>query len=137
MTFYPFLVVERALMVNDKDIPLLTVWLDFIQFLGAVCDRMPKKVRFTLSRRVYDLALEVAELIVDAKYSQVDSKCINKMNKSVTKIRLLLRVAYDFQMIKRFLFPTAEIQHVARRILIFIRSLSLYTNKAVLFSYLR
>ncbi|MFK7873221.1 MAG: four helix bundle protein [Oligoflexales bacterium] len=86
-------------MSLDGELLLLSGWLDFIKALGLVCDRMPKKVRFTLSRRVYDLALDVSERIVDAKYSQVKRSDLQDINRSITKIRILLRIARESQFI--------------------------------------
>ena len=56
---------------KQADEPVIFVkWMDFITWLLPVTGKFPKHVRFTLVDRIDNLALDITEDLVDARYSK-------------------------------------------------------------------
>lgn len=55
---------------NDKDLPIFVKWLDFLKWLLLTTDKFPKKSRFTFSDRINNLALNIVEDLVEARYTK-------------------------------------------------------------------
>jgi hypothetical protein len=51
------------------DPPLFVLWYDFAKWLLAKTEKFPKRVRFSFSNRIDNLALDIIEAIVEARYS--------------------------------------------------------------------
>ena len=57
-------------MANPSDYPIFNHWYTTINWLLERCDRMPKHVRFTVSGRIVNLAMDTTELILEAIYTR-------------------------------------------------------------------
>ena len=57
----PDMVVPR-----DGDLPVFVAWLDFLEWLLPTTAKLPKHVRFTFVNRIDNLALDIAEDLVEA-----------------------------------------------------------------------
>jgi len=106
-------------MMNSNgpdDLPVFVRWMDYLNDLHVVLDRMPKKIRFSLSDRIFNLSLEVAEKLVKARYQKKKGPILNDINLSLEKIRILFRIAHegkfintkDFYRINKVLFEIGK-----------------------------
>ena len=58
-------------------------------------EKFPKRVRFTLSSRIDNLALDVLEKIVEARYTKDKSAALTQASLLVEKLRVLLRISHE------------------------------------------
>jgi len=83
----------------SNDFPLFLQWLDFLKWLLSTTEKFPKRVRFTFSDRINNLALSVVEDLVEARYTAHKISVLKKINLTLEKIRILLRIAYETQIL--------------------------------------
>jgi len=90
----------------------LTGWL-----LGRTA-KFPRRVRFTLSNRIDNLALDIFEALVEARYTRRRAPILRRINLDLEKLRLLLRLARDQQHLDYGAFARAceEIDAVGRMV---------------------
>lgn len=84
------------------------------ELLGWLLDhtaRFPRDVRFTLSQRIDNLALDVYERLVEARYARERGAILRRVNLDLEKLRLLLRLATD-----RKHLPVRSLEHAATRL---------------------
>lgn len=64
--------MKNQQQTNNKhnDLPVFVKWLDFLEWLLRVTERFPKRVRFTFSDRINQLALDVVEDLIEARYTR-------------------------------------------------------------------
>jgi four helix bundle protein len=77
------------------DLPVFVKWTDFLKWLLHATDKFPKKVRFTFSDRINNLALSVVEELVEARYSSHKKVILKTANLRLEKLRILLRISYE------------------------------------------
>lgn len=77
---------------------LLLNWETFVsQLLLRTC-RFPKVIRFTLTQRIENTAIEILENFVKARYRKIDRyQQLQTINLQFEKLRFLLRVAFARQ----------------------------------------
>jgi hypothetical protein len=73
--------------------------MELLGWLLPTTERFPQKVRFTLARRIDDLALDVVEDLVEARYSKARGAILDRANLRLEKMRVLFRISHD----RRFL----------------------------------
>ncbi len=56
--------------MSMPDPPLFVLWYDFLNWLLQKTEKMPKNIRFTLTSRIDNLALDIIEGIIEARYSR-------------------------------------------------------------------
>ena len=83
--------------VPTDELPLLLHWE---RTLGDLLDRtqkFPKSVRFTFSTRIDNLALDVMERLVEARYASGHDKrkLLRGADSALTRLRILLRLCRD------------------------------------------
>lgn len=98
-------------MPNPQDYPVFEQWYRATDWLLDKCEKMPKDVRFTLSNRIGNLALDILEGITEAIYTKERSRMLNKLNLMLEKLRLLLRLSHD----RRYL-STAQLGYISKEI---------------------
>lgn len=86
-------------------------WYDFLKWLFEKTEKMPKKVRFTLSDRINNLALDIMEGLIEARYSRKKSEILRRVDLDMEKLQILLRISHD----QRFL-DTKGYEYASRRI---------------------
>ena len=96
-----------------EELPLFALWE---KVLGDLFDRtakFPKAVRFTFTTRIDNLALDILEGIVEARYAGRERKprVLATVDLALTKLRVLLRLAHA-----RGHLPTTGLEHLARQI---------------------
>ena len=57
--------------------------------------RFPKQVRFTFTTRIDNLALDVLERIIEARYTHARAPILREANLAIDKLRVLLRLCHD------------------------------------------
>lgn len=79
----------------ESELPVFTKWFDFVKWLLPLTDKLPKKVRFSLTNRISNLALDVVEDLVDARYSKSKSATLRAANLKLEKLRILMRLCRE------------------------------------------
>lgn len=84
----------------ETDAPELFVhWEAFTGWLLSHTEQFPKRLRFTLTNRIDNLALDVYEGIVEVRYQRDRVRQLERLNLDLEKLRLLLRLAHRRQVI--------------------------------------
>jgi hypothetical protein len=101
-----------AVMGADP-LPLFVLWEKVV---GELLDRtlkFPKSVRFTFSGRIDNLALDVLEKVVEARYASGADKraALAMVDLRLTQLRVLLRLCHDRRYLDR-----RGYEHVMRQI---------------------
>ena len=78
----------------DDDLPIFALWMDFLTWLLDTTVKFPKRIRFTLSQRIENLALDIVEDLVEARYSSQKVSILRRANLRLEKIRVLLRICH-------------------------------------------
>ena len=79
----------------DGTLPVLVHWEETVRDLLRRTAKFPKHVRFTLSGRIDNLALDVYEGLVEARYTKDKMPILKRANLDLEKMRLLLRLCHD------------------------------------------
>lgn len=79
------------------DPPLFVLWYDFSRWLIEKTEKFPKKIRFSFTNRIDNLALDIIEGIVEARYSARKREILQRVDLSLEKLRILLRMCHDQQ----------------------------------------
>lgn len=96
---------------GQPELPLFVHWVDFLGWLLPATGKFPKSVRFTFSSRIDNLALDVLEDVIEARYSRGKAEILRRANMRLEKLRVLLRICHG----QRYL-ATNGYEHAARRI---------------------
>ena len=91
---------------RDGDLPIFVAWMDFLTWLLPTTAKLPKHVRFSFANRIDNLALDVAEDLVEARYSRNKGSVLARANLRLEKLRILLRLCHQLGYFPhaRFLF---------------------------------
>ena len=54
----------------SPDPPLFVLWYDLSKWLIQKTEKFPRKIRFSFSNRIDNLALSIIENIIEARYSR-------------------------------------------------------------------
>ena len=73
---------------------LLTAWEAALGALMERTARFPRSVRFTLGARVDNVAIDVLERLIEARYDYDRAAALRTTNLDLEKLRVLLRVAH-------------------------------------------
>ena len=84
---------------SQNELPIFIAWLDFLKWLLNVTEKFPKKARFTFSDRINNLALDVVEHLVEARYSKNKIEHLIRINTKIEKLRVLMRISYETRFI--------------------------------------
>ena len=93
------------------ELPHFVHWEKTLRDILSGTEKFPKRVRFTLSSRIDNLALDVLEQIVEARYTKDKSTVLRQANLQLEKLRVLLRISHDERHLDHKGF-----EHVARNI---------------------
>lgn len=77
-----------------EDFPLFVKWFEATDWILDMVEKFPKSVRFTISGRIANLALDVMEGIVEAIYTKDRSHILDKTNLYIEKLRVMFRLSY-------------------------------------------
>jgi hypothetical protein len=97
---------------TDSDELLVFIkWLDFLEWLLPTTDKFPKKVRFSFALRIDNIALDIVEDLIEARYSKDKTQNLKRANLRLEKLRVLLRLSHKM----KFLSHTGY-EHASRLI---------------------
>lgn len=94
---------------DQDDLSIFTAWLQFLEWLLPATEKFPKRVRFTFADRINNLALDIAEDLVEARYSADKKVILRRINLRLEKLRVLLRLCHRLQYL-----PHAAYEHAAK-----------------------
>lgn len=87
---------------RDKDdLPVFVKWYDFMKCILVTTDHFPKKVRFTFTERLNQLAMSVIEDLIEARYTRNKVSALRRANLTLEKIRVLFRLSYEMKTLLR------------------------------------
>lgn len=87
---------------RDKDdLPIFVKWYDFMKWILTTTDHFPKKVRFTFTERLNQLAMSVIEDLIEARYTRNKIPALRRANLTLEKIRVLIRLSYEMKILSR------------------------------------
>jgi len=81
------------------DLPIFVKWIDFLKWLLLTTEKFPKKVRFTFSDRMNQIALNIVEDLVEARFSRQKMIYLRRVNLGIEKLRVLLRICYESRLL--------------------------------------
>lgn len=96
---------------NNDDLPIFSRWLSFLEWLLPTTEKFPKRVRFTFADRINNLALDIVEDLVDARYTRDKAPILQRINLRLEKLRILLRLCHG-----QGILPHGGFEHAARAI---------------------
>ncbi len=81
---------------NAEALPIHQRWTDLLLWLLPQTDHFPRKVRFTLTTRIDNLALDVLDDLTIAAYTGPGKReVLDRTNLRLTRLRVMLRMARD------------------------------------------
>lgn len=94
------------------ELPLFEHWNRVLDWLLDRLEHFPKHVRFTISQRMANLALDVLEGIIEATYSKERAAILRQLNLNLEKLRILTRLCH-----RRHYLSDAQFEFAARGLL--------------------
>jgi hypothetical protein len=87
-------IIRRVAMPKAEELPIFTRWMEFLEWLLPTTEKFPKRVRFTFADRINNLALDIVEDLVEARYSRNKPPLLKRINLRLEKLRILLRLCH-------------------------------------------
>ena len=81
-------------MRKTDELPIFSRWMQFLEWLLPATEKFPKRVRFTFADRINNLALDIVEDLVEARYSRDKQHHLQRINLRLEKLRMLLRLCH-------------------------------------------
>ena len=81
--------------MGHETLPVFVRWSKFLNWLLDVTEKFPKRVRFTISSRIDNMALDILELIIEAAYTHRKADILKKANLKLEKLRVLCRICHQ------------------------------------------
>lgn len=100
------------------DPPLFVLWYEFSKWLLEKTEKFPKKVRFSFSNRIDNLALNIVEGLIEARYSTKKNDILRQIDLSMEKLRVLLRMCHDLTYLdhKGYEFASKKINEAGKMV---------------------
>lgn len=100
------------------DPPLFVLWYDFTKWLLTKTEKFPRKIRFTLTSRIDNLALDIIEGIVEARYTTKKKEILRRVDLLMERLRILLRMCHDKQVLdhKGYEYAVRKIDEAGRMV---------------------
>lgn len=90
---------------------IFSKWVDFLKWLLNTTEKFPKKIRFTITGRIDNLALDILEYIITCRYyPEMRQTGLKKINLSIEKLRVLLRICHEMKIISNRQYHYAFLQ---------------------------
>ena len=81
---------------NAEALPIHQRWTELLLWLLPQTSHFPRKVRFTLTTRIDNLALDVLDDLTTAAYTGRGKRAVlDRANLRLTRLRVMLRMARD------------------------------------------
>ena len=104
----------RQPLNKSEELIIFVKWLEFLKWLLPTLEKFPKKSRFTITSRIENLALDIVELLIEAKYQKEKKHLLERTNLYLEKMRVLFRISHDMKLIstKAYNFSSKRINEV-------------------------
>ena len=101
-----------------SELPVFVRWMEFVQWLLPATEKFPKRLRFTLTNRIDNLALDIVEELVEARYASQKHEQLQAVNRKLERLRILLRLAHHFQALphQQYEFAMRALDEVGRMV---------------------
>jgi hypothetical protein len=73
----------------------------FLMWLALTTEKFPKAHKFAVGERVYGIALDILEALIEATYTRDRQQHLRRANLGIEKLRFLLRLAADLRLLDR------------------------------------
>jgi hypothetical protein len=99
---------------ENEELSIFVKWTEFLKWFLPTLEKFPKKSRFTITNRIENMALDIVELLIEAKYKKEKKFILKKVNLQLEKIRILLRISCEEKLIstKSYNFAVKSINEV-------------------------
>jgi tRNA(Ile)-lysidine synthase TilS/MesJ len=77
-----------------EDYPLYEKWFKILDWIMDRTNTYPKNIRFTMSQRIQNMALDVHDGIIEAIYTKKRLHILVSLNLYIEKLRSLMRLSY-------------------------------------------
>lgn len=77
-----------------EDYPIFVKWFEATDWILDTVEKFPKSVRFTISGRIANMALDVMESIIEAIYTKNRAYILERINLYIEKLRVMFRLSY-------------------------------------------
>ena len=103
---------------TDEDLPIFVRWVDFVKWLLPTTEKFPKRVRFSFTNRIDNLALDVVEDLVAARYSRHKADPLKAVNLKLERLRVLLRLCHDLELLphRSYEYSVRSLDEVGRMV---------------------
>lgn len=71
--------------------------MDLLKWLLVTTEKFPKSVRFTFVDRINNLALDVLEDLIQARYTRNRLSILRDSNIRIEKLRVVLRICHELR----------------------------------------
>lgn len=101
--------------MNDE-YPLFTKWMHNLDWILDTVDKFPKSVRFSISSRIANIALDVMEKIIEAIYTRKRLHILYAINLYIEKLRILFRICFQrhYLSIKQYDYIISELNEAGK-----------------------
>ncbi len=102
-----------------EELQVFVKWVEFLQWLLNTTEKFPKKVRFTFTTRIDNLALDILENIIECRYDRdTREKGFKRINIRLEKLRVLLRICHEERYLsnKQYQYTAEHINEVGKMI---------------------
>jgi len=96
---------------QHDDLPVFVQWTAFLAWLLPATAKFPHKARFTFANRIDNLALDLLEDLVEARYARDKRTILGRANLRLEKLRILLRLCHELAYL-----PHTSYEHAMRAI---------------------
>ena len=100
-----------------EELQIFVKWSAFLKWLLGTTEKFPKKVRFTFTTRIDNLALDILEDIIECRYDKsVRNEKLRYMNIKLEKLRILLRFCQELMYLsnKQFEYAMVHVNEVGK-----------------------
>ena len=100
-----------------EELQIFVKWVDFLKWLLNTTEKFPKKIRFTFTTRIDNLALDLLENIIECRYDRGYRKDgLKKLNIKFEKLRVLMRICHESNYIstRRYEYAVVNINEVGK-----------------------
>ena len=79
----------------NEDYPLFVKWYKTVDWILDAGEKFPKSISFALTGRIYAVAIDVLEHIIEAIYTKERAYILQKVNLYIEKLRVLFRLSFE------------------------------------------
>lgn len=104
--------------MGHEDLPVFVRWYKFLGWLLDTTEKFPKRIRFTFSGRIDNLALDILEKIIAAAYTSDKAGLLKQANLELEKLRVLLRLCHErkYISVRSYEYAVKELYETGRMI---------------------